>query len=115
MSITRLNPEYQQPLSTESLSSLSDAGITITPKSGWTVTQNMVKRYGNVVFGNLTVKKNVAISADAQDSPFSTNISIGIVSSDKFTGHIMFSALWIRASAAIAANSGMDFAFICVK
>lgn len=115
MSVTRVNPEYQQPLSTESLSSLSDAGITITPKSGWTVTQNTVKRYGNVIFGNLTVKKNVAINDGAQDSPFSTNISIGLVSSDRFTGHILYGALWMRASMAIAANSGMDFAFICVK
>ena len=100
-------------LTTSVTSSLTNTGVTITAKSGFTVTVTSVRSYGNVrsVFGN--IKSTSAWTAGQQINPFTTNLYSSVVSSDFFHGDVAASGnAWIRVSAATSANTARDFTMV---
>ena len=100
-------------LTTSVTSSLTNTGVTITAKSGFTVTVTSVRSYGNVrtVFGN--IKSTSAWTAGQQISPFSTNLYSSVVSSDFFYGDVASSGnAWLRVAVATSANTARDFTMV---
>ena len=100
-------------LTTSTYSSLTNTGVTITAKSGFTVTVSSVRKYGNVVsvFGN--IKSTSAWTAGQQINPFSTNLYCAVVSSDMLYGDATSAGnAWLRVAVATSANTARDFTMI---
>ena len=110
MSVTRVNPE----VTVESWTS-KPSWLTITAKSGWTIAADEVKRYGNAVYVRGFMKSASAISANANLSPFNTNVKPAILVSDVLYGYVASPGdAWITVDRERNANTNIGFTMIGV-
>lgn len=84
----------------------SQLGLTITPKSGYSVSNVSGRRYGRVVVAYMDVYHTSALNTGSGFSPMSTNLQPAIVSSDNAVGYVVASQnMWLKTLGALASNS----------
>lgn len=105
MSYTRLNPKES--------TGASSSGLTVTPQSGYTVTLDYAKRYGNVVAAELHLTTNTAKSSGGSFNPFTTNMKYAVISGVYFHGLVPTSGnAWIKLASDLTTSVSYNFTMV---